>query len=781
MNSLSLSQSFLFDHQKPSDSEGFGSSFLFASNSQKSKDNDDGLDLAENIDISPASLSTKEVKLFSGNVISLKPKVRNIQPVDQEFETESGGFMDVDTLFSKAMLRNKIKSNQKELQLTKKDNKKGTGKGNEIWAEKYRPSKFIDLCSAGNDKQYRLVLHWLRKWNSVCFGDAFENDGSVDKYGRPLRKVLLVHGPSGIGKTAAIHLMAKQMGYEVNELNAANSVISSSENSDTENLSGMLKNRIKNAMTSNNVTDNKPWCLVIDEVDSCSNNGEIIKVLNDLVYADLRSQDKNVSDDKKKKSKSFRLSRPIICIANDIYANNPGRPGRNSPMDKLRAISEIIQFKKPTSSKTPGSRGGAAMKSVKDHLMLVNKKEKVGLDNQQIGEIVETCEGDIRASLNHLQFHGRKLKSAGFLNEQHSNGINKDTQISWFAMIDLLFKRDGNLTKEQCFQNLLNLFLSGSGRSTVSSSNSHDKVIRESFNKYLDVVNFQDDSLVKPSEFSDWLSFYDNILSKPNDDISQYSALVNLKIWSLFSEINPRKIFDGESLVPNSRSLDFDTFESIKQNKNLIKTTVDQLPLIMKLTIGTNPEDYASYVLPYFNKLLHPDVSSKVKSNLNTTEQKSIEKITALVRDLDIKLENERDLETGKTLLQMTPSWDSVIYFDNQFTSLPFANLITQQQNKRQNLFPLISSELERLQMMRKAHKRPVLDSKASEEKGQKKRIKIGSSIEFFKNRYEGLSSQAENSKVSTPSETTRIWVKYNEGFSNAVRKNIGWNDIWTR
>nr|5OKI_E Chain E, Chromosome transmission fidelity protein 18 [Saccharomyces cerevisiae S288C]5OKI_I Chain I, Chromosome transmission fidelity protein 18 [Saccharomyces cerevisiae S288C] len=26
---------------------------------------------------------------------------------------------------------------------------------------------------------------------------------------------------------------------------------------------------------------------------------------------------------------------------------------------------------------------------------------------------------------------------------------------------------------------------------------------------------------------------------------------------------------------------------------------------------------------------------------------------------------------------------------------------------------------------------------------------------------------------------TVKIWVKYNEGFSNAVRKNVTWNNLW--
>ena len=51
-------------------------------------------------------------------------------------------------------------------------------------------------------------------------------------------------------------------------------------------------------------------------------------------------------------------------------------------------------------------------------------------------------------------------------------------------------------------------------------------------------------------------------------------------------------------------------------------------------------------------------------------------------------------------------------------------------------------------------------------------------SLEFFKGRYDVVASQINESDSNH--ELTRISVKvYNEGFSNAVRKNIGWNDIW--
>jgi len=81
--------------------------------------------------------------------------------------------------------------------------------------------------------------------------------------------------------------------------------------------------------------------------------------------------------------------------------------------------------------------------------------------------------------------------------------------------------------------------------------------------------------------------------------------------------------------------------------------------------------------------------------------------------------------------------------------------------------------------MIRKSHKRSYesSSSKQKQETESKKKKNRLNSLEFFKGRYDVVASQINESDSNH--ELTRIWVKYNEGFSNAVRKNIGWNDIW--
>jgi chromosome transmission fidelity protein 18 len=724
----------------------------------------------------------KEAKLLNGKLIFLKTRTKYVDNDD----VISGSFMNMDELFNKAELKNSMK-NTKESLLELNYFKKLGNNSTQVWSEKYRPNKFIDLCSAGNDKQYRLIFQWLKRWSGAVFKDHNDSDNRIDSLGRPYKKILLVHGASGLGKTAAIHICAKQLGYNVEELNASNSMDSLPQSTnEPTNTSFALKLKIMNALTSNSISSNgKPSCLVIDEIDSAVNAREIVKVLNDLIYQDQRNTNaKNNSNNedgtgaKSKKTKSkvkkFLLNRPIICIANDIYANTSGRFGP-SPMEKLRPLCEIVQFKKPMSTTNNSGRktSGNAMRSVKDHLMWICKQEGLKLDSRDVGEIAEICEGDLRACINHLQFNGRTITSSTL---DKSSNLYKDTQLSWFSIVNMLFKRESQLSKDENFDKLLLQFMNGNGKSAVSNSSILEKVVKGCFNKYLDVVYRQDDSLVKPAEMSNWLGYHE-MFNSNNHDFGQYSCLVGLKFWSLFSELNPNKHGDMEPLIENAKSIDYESFESLKMNRTIVKRILEKLPIKLKLAIGDNTEVISCLFLPYLNKLLMPELTSKVKSNLSETEKSMVEKLAGLIKGLDLTLETERDLQTGQTSLQISPNWDSVTNFESEFAPVSSIGLSKQIQIRRQELFPLLVAEFDQLTSA-KATKRVIAQDTKNDEK--KKKMKLGSSIDFFKQKYDGISSQIVDSSATVPtSQESRIWVKYNEGFSNAVRKTIGWNDIW--
>lgn len=754
--------------------------------------------------ISPICLPMKEVRLLNGSTIKLQPRsVKRIKIDDTPLE---GTYMDMDILFSGAKLLTKIKENKKKLDQetaeVSPETQLAASTAQQIWTEKYKPNSFIELCSAGNDGQYRHILHWLKKWSSVVFGgESNSNPEQVDALGRPHRKILLIHGPPGIGKTVITHILAKQMGYSIQELNASNSMdtLPQSGAYGSNNGSSALKLKIVNAMTSNTVVNasKKPSCLVIDEIDSLVNANDVVKILNELIQADQRATWKKLKrlvfdegeNKKPNKKKDILLNRPIICIANDIYSNSNGKFGIN-PMDKLRPICEIVQLRKPMSTKTISGKklSGNGIKSIKDHLMWINQRENLGLDNQEVSEIVEICDGDIRACINHIQFNGRKMHTRFDDERTKVNGSSgrssMDKQISWFGMVDQLFKRDGQMSKDENFMHLLERFMSGSGKSVVSNTSSFDKVMKGVFNKYLDVVHLQDDSLRGPCILSDWLGFYDQLGILQDN---QYTTLVGLKVWSLFSEINPQRI--SQSLIPNAKNLEFESYEGLKHNRNVVKRVAENLPIQTQLSLGMNLEVVSTYFLPYLSKILSPSLSSKLKSNLNETEKIQVEKITELVKDFNLALENVKDTETGIATLRINPNWETITIFENEYAPFPVATMQKHIQFRRQSLFPLIVAEMERLDMIRKSkntNKGTLKHSRADEELQHditSKKIKIENSVDFFKGKYQQVNSKISTTRNSNDQEAfkpARIWVKYNEGFSNAVRKNIGWNDLWS-
>ena len=144
-----------------------------------------------------------------------------------------------------------------------------------MWTEKYRARHFMELV--GDDRTHRQVLKWLKAWDPLVFpksGKAkptapkrpgFESDDE-----KAHKKILLLTGPPGLGKTTLAHVCARQAGYEIMEINASD-----------ERSKDVVKGRIRTSVgtesvkTGSTVTSKTghvsknahPLCVVVDEVD----------------------------------------------------------------------------------------------------------------------------------------------------------------------------------------------------------------------------------------------------------------------------------------------------------------------------------------------------------------------------------------------------------------------------------------------------------------------------------------------------------------------------------
>lgn len=734
----------------------------------------------------------KSAKLLDGTTVFLLP--RRKKQITLDFSEDPDAILNMDKLYERVERRKLLQATKNKIRELKQKNKAPETSGlSHLWMDKYKPKSYLLICHAGNERQYRLVLNWLHKWDAVVFGKLKEVGDSVDNLGRPLRKVLLIHGPPGMGKTAVAHLLARLAGYSVEELNAANSMnaLQGADAADGAgrfaNATAALKLKVKNALTTNSITSNgKPTCLIVDEIDSAINAGDIVKVISDLVRTDQTNSRKRENQDfrrdpkNKSNKKPFYLNRPIICIANDIYSTTSKSYGAN-PMELLRPMCELVAFRRPATGSSHGTKiNTSAQKSVKEFLMKISEHEKLGLDRKEVAEVFEICDGDIRACINYLQFSSRKLDTDihNFRPETSAGITNKDSLVSWFTLVDQIFRRNQALSKEENFEEMLDMVSSGEGKSAESGS--LDKVIRGCFNKYLDVVHLQDDSAIRPAEMSDWLFYYD-LLTTQNLSSHFYPTLATLKFWSLFSDINPQKFRDIDGLIPGSKNLEYSSRETLKQNKYVVKKLADLVPTNSKIALcgtSSNNSFYACEFIPLLDKMLSPEVgSSKSKISLKTHEANLVEKLAGLIKALDIKLESQRDVETNQVHLVYGPDWEGITIFESGEQNLEQKKRSLNV--KRQWLFPLLQSEIDSLMSTGLLKRERTEKQDQEKQEAKQKRAKMTSSLDFFKGRYDDMLNKIATVSKPVNREATRIWVKHHEGFSNAVRKNIGWYELW--
>ncbi|GAM87772.1 hypothetical protein ANO11243_058000 [Dothideomycetidae sp. 11243] len=145
------------------------------------------------------------------------------------------------------------------------------GKGKEVipdtrlWTSKYAPTQLSQIC--GNKTQVEKLQRWLRSFPKYQRAN-FKMPGPD---GSGTFRAIIIHGPPGIGKTTAAHLVAKSEGYDIVESNASDTRSKKLVETglkgvlDTKSLLGYFAGDGKGVEASK-----KKLCLIMDEVDGMS-------------------------------------------------------------------------------------------------------------------------------------------------------------------------------------------------------------------------------------------------------------------------------------------------------------------------------------------------------------------------------------------------------------------------------------------------------------------------------------------------------------------------------
>ncbi|KAJ1923156.1 Chromosome transmission fidelity protein 18 [Tieghemiomyces parasiticus] len=470
-----------------------------------------------------------------------------------------------------------------------------------MWVDKHKPRRFTDLVS--EEKVNRETLLWLKEWDYCVFGRHkrapfvmpskygrdFKPSGgdrshpgkasnqagghptvtgsrmelgnfkNTDPHQRPFRKILLLAGPPGLGKTTLAHIIAQQAGYTTVEINASD-----------DRTGTQVYQKLLSITQSHSVrASGKPTALIIDEIDGVvggnnhnnHNSGrggdggggrDFISLLVAMATAEVRIPKKSSTtlnttsttlggmlghggienDDRtrgRRKPGPPALLRPIICICNNLYAPS---------LRPLRAVAQVYTLYRPPPA------------SLAQRLSSLCLQEGILTDLSTLVALCERAECDLRNCLHTLQFLRKDLGPGERLTwemvKRAPVGI-KDMQQSLFTLWERIFTPPtarplagshaaataggGPTDNGPAF---VRRSLTPSSRDATSGDslkirgtayrreylaklaadiracNEHDKLVMGCFENYLR-LRFHDAYLTKVVQVGDWLAFYDRL------------------------------------------------------------------------------------------------------------------------------------------------------------------------------------------------------------------------------------------------------------------------------
>ncbi|XP_063286530.1 chromosome transmission fidelity protein 18 homolog isoform X1 [Pelobates fuscus] len=690
-----------------------------------------------------------------------------------------------------------------------------------LWVDRFTPRHYTELLS--DDYTNRCLLKWLKLWDTVVFGkekvvkqpkastDQHTNfkfqkeqqqkwktkaqiteeilEAELDQHNRPKNKIALLSGPPGLGKTTLAHVIARHAGYNVVEMNASD-----------DRSPEVFKTRIEAATKMKSVlgVNERPNCLIIDEIDGAPTVS--INMLLSLVnWKDGKDTESGseLTMGKKKKKDGGLLLRPIICICNDQYVLS---------LRQLRQQAFMLHFPQTLPSR------------LVQRLYEITIKQDMKADTGALMALCEKTENDIRSCINTLQFlHGRGKKELNMRTVQTMNIGLKDQNKGLFSVWQEIFqlpktqrKRIGQAVLPSDLQQFLGTYSDpvNQNRTPLSaiaqrfhhilhlstSTGEYEKLTMGLYDNFLNMK-------VKESNFHtvcvalDWLGFTDivntTIMHRQNFQLMRYLPFLPVAFHLFFAASHIPRI-----AYPNSH---YEAQSRLNQMQNLLMAMISEISPGIRARVGlqTLVLDALCLLLDVISPKLRP-VNTQLYS---LKEKQQLAELINTMLAYNLTYHQERTMD-GQYIYKLDPNVEDVC----RFPDLPARKPLTYQAKQ------LISREIE-LEKMRRteafqqarnlgqdnaatsktvtknASKSGLLNHEQRLEKIVKKAsIEERPEKDFFGRLIvkKVISPVTDNPNQELPIEkligkavgNSDVWFRFNEGVSNAVRRNIHIKDL---
>ncbi|KAK4052058.1 Chromosome transmission fidelity protein 18 [Microbotryomycetes sp. JL201] len=525
-----------------------------------------------------------------------------------------------------------------------------------LWTDRYRPKRFTQLL--GDERVHRNALLWLKEWDECVFrgvnsksnhaadlkrekrkkraregtfnstfGAAKEQRENNDPFGRPFEKVMLLSGPPGLGKTTLAHVLARQAGYQVLEINASD-----------DRTGKVVEERIRNALESTALTKegglagSRPTCVVIDEVDGAGGGGETSFVRTLVKLVTEGSNPRSFSKSKGKGKKDRPLLRPIICICNDLYAPT---------LRPLRPLAKVIRFNAPTNA------------MLVTRLRDICDDEGLRADAKNLMLLAEVSEGDLRSCLNTLQFIKRRSSVVDEAAIRSTLVGTKDTGTSLSQVIERLFRKPPRKKGRSADDKFVNRIVRD-----VQTSGEYDKISQGCFENYLGAKTMTD-TWPKIDEALDWMFLYDRLDGKLRAD-RDYELLAYVP----YTFVPWHKLFSSYSSEPLAfPTSDYEAYLKRTAHQEIAQVFTTGMPHGLKnLFTATN---VCAELLPYLNRIISPDLKPVNNQLIKSEERTVLNRLVSTLLSTQVSFVQEKD-EDGQIVYKLEPPIDVFVHFDGK-------------------------------------------------------------------------------------------------------------------